>query len=93
MDPYQDRFLHHLPKLSKIKEMLIVHIYTAMKTYQLKGDMIGYKGGVLNIEQDIGGLVSSSPQRIGQLPIIIVQKQNTNATVGHKDFRFQCQVI
>eukprot|EP00957_Ditylum_brightwellii_P203191 15333592-Ditylum_brightwellii.AAC.1 len=87
MDPYQDGFSHNLPKLSKIKEMLIAYVYPVMKTYCLKGGTISYKGDVLNIEQDIGGLVSSLPQRINQLPIMIVQKQNTNVTVGYKDFR------
>eukprot|EP00957_Ditylum_brightwellii_P110852 8455088-Ditylum_brightwellii.AAC.1 len=74
MDPYQDGFPHHLPKLSKIEEMLIVCVYPVVKTYQLKGGTIGYKGDVLNIEQDIGGLVSSLPQRTDQLPVMIVQK-------------------
>eukprot|EP00957_Ditylum_brightwellii_P120233 9173887-Ditylum_brightwellii.AAC.1 len=35
--------------------MLIVCVYSVMKTYWFKGGMIGYKGEVLNIEQDIGG--------------------------------------
>eukprot|EP00957_Ditylum_brightwellii_P115133 8780857-Ditylum_brightwellii.AAC.1 len=52
MDPYQYGFPHHLPKLSKIKEMLIACVHHVMKTYQLKGGMVGYKGDVLNIEQD-----------------------------------------
>eukprot|EP00957_Ditylum_brightwellii_P087703 6678792-Ditylum_brightwellii.AAC.1 len=73
--------------------MLIDHVYPVMKTYHLKGGMTGYKGDVLNIEQDIGGVVSSLPQRINQLPIMIVQKRNTNVTVGYKYFRVQCQAI
>eukprot|EP00957_Ditylum_brightwellii_P034710 2630999-Ditylum_brightwellii.AAC.1 len=63
-----------------------------MKTYCLKGGWIGYKGDALNIEQDIGGLVSSLSQRINQLLIMIVQK-NTNVTVGYKDFKVRCQAI
>eukprot|EP00957_Ditylum_brightwellii_P048508 3681276-Ditylum_brightwellii.AAC.1 len=43
MDPYQDGFPHHLPKLFKIKEMLIDCVYPVMKTYRLKGGTIGYK--------------------------------------------------
>eukprot|EP00957_Ditylum_brightwellii_P005013 382098-Ditylum_brightwellii.AAC.1 len=39
--------------------MLIAQVYPVMKTYCLKGGTISYKGDVLNIEQDIGGLVSS----------------------------------
>eukprot|EP00957_Ditylum_brightwellii_P057592 4366833-Ditylum_brightwellii.AAC.1 len=61
MDPFQDGFPPHLPKLSKIKEILIARVYPAMKTYHPKEGMTGYKGDVLNIEQDIGGLVSSLP--------------------------------
>eukprot|EP00957_Ditylum_brightwellii_P046943 3562678-Ditylum_brightwellii.AAC.1 len=40
MDPYQDGFPHHFPKLSKIKEMLIACVYPVMKTYPLKGGTI-----------------------------------------------------
>eukprot|EP00957_Ditylum_brightwellii_P090899 6921421-Ditylum_brightwellii.AAC.1 len=52
-------------------EMFIACVYPVMKTYYLKGGTIGYKGDVLNIEQDIGELVSSLPQRIDQLLIMI----------------------
>eukprot|EP00957_Ditylum_brightwellii_P040238 3044762-Ditylum_brightwellii.AAC.1 len=31
--------------------MFIAHLYPVMKTYHLKGGMIGYNGNVLNIEQ------------------------------------------
>eukprot|EP00957_Ditylum_brightwellii_P075895 5768634-Ditylum_brightwellii.AAC.1 len=58
MDLYQDGLPHHLPKLSEIKEMLIAYVCPVMKTYRLKGGTIGYKGNVLSIEQDIGGLQS-----------------------------------
>eukprot|EP00957_Ditylum_brightwellii_P039336 2975844-Ditylum_brightwellii.AAC.1 len=33
--------------------MFIACVYPVMKTYCLKGDTIGYKGDVPNIEQDI----------------------------------------
>eukprot|EP00957_Ditylum_brightwellii_P160407 12211189-Ditylum_brightwellii.AAC.1 len=67
--------------------MLIACVYPVMKTYCLEGGMIGYKRDVLNIEQHIGGLVSSLPQRINQLPTMIVRKRNANVTVGYKDSR------
>eukprot|EP00957_Ditylum_brightwellii_P203777 15336185-Ditylum_brightwellii.AAC.1 len=75
INPYQDGFLHHLPKPFKIKEMLIACIYPVMKTYWLKGGTIGYKADILNIERDICGLVSSLLQRINQLPIMSVQNE------------------
>eukprot|EP00957_Ditylum_brightwellii_P074553 5664751-Ditylum_brightwellii.AAC.1 len=34
MGPYQDGFPHHLPKLTKIEEILIVCVNPVMKTYQ-----------------------------------------------------------
>eukprot|EP00957_Ditylum_brightwellii_P032627 2472883-Ditylum_brightwellii.AAC.1 len=40
MNPYRDGFPHHLPKLSKIGEMLIARVYPVMKTYCLDGGMI-----------------------------------------------------
>eukprot|EP00957_Ditylum_brightwellii_P014999 1130618-Ditylum_brightwellii.AAC.1 len=63
MGPYQDGFPHHLPKLFKREEILIVHVYPMMKTYQLKGGMIGYKGDVFNIKQDIVGYKDFRVQR------------------------------
>eukprot|EP00957_Ditylum_brightwellii_P164229 12503270-Ditylum_brightwellii.AAC.1 len=72
MNPYQDGFLHHLPKFSEIVEMLITCVYPVMKTYHLKGGTIGYKGDVLDIEQNISGLDSSLLQRVDQLLIMIV---------------------
>eukprot|EP00957_Ditylum_brightwellii_P027003 2041662-Ditylum_brightwellii.AAC.1 len=43
MNPNQDRFPHHLPKLSKIEEMMIARVYPVMKTCWLKGVTVGYK--------------------------------------------------
>eukprot|EP00957_Ditylum_brightwellii_P021079 1588405-Ditylum_brightwellii.AAC.1 len=87
MDSYQDGFPHYLSKPSEIKEILIMRIYHVMKTYWFKEGTIGYKDDILNIEQDIVGLISSLPQWDDQLPIGIVQKQNTNTTAEYKDFR------
>eukprot|EP00957_Ditylum_brightwellii_P006536 495217-Ditylum_brightwellii.AAC.1 len=67
-----------------MEEMLITCMYPVMKTYWLKGGTIGYKGNVLNIGQDISGLVSSLPQRIDHILIMIVQKQNKNVTARYK---------
>eukprot|EP00957_Ditylum_brightwellii_P031816 2412466-Ditylum_brightwellii.AAC.1 len=46
MDPYQDGFPCHLPKLFKIEEMLIVCVYPVIKTYWLKLGTIGYKSPI-----------------------------------------------
>eukprot|EP00957_Ditylum_brightwellii_P091052 6932289-Ditylum_brightwellii.AAC.1 len=73
--------------------MLVDRVYPVMKTYRLEGGTVGYKGNVLNIEQDIKGLVMSLPARVNQLPIIIVRKRNSSSTPGFKDFRVRCQVI
>eukprot|EP00957_Ditylum_brightwellii_P210511 15365059-Ditylum_brightwellii.AAC.1 len=63
MDPYQDKFPHHFPKLSKNEKMSIACIYPVIKTYQLKGGIIGYKGDVFNIEQGIAGYKEFRAQR------------------------------
>eukprot|EP00957_Ditylum_brightwellii_P165953 12635621-Ditylum_brightwellii.AAC.1 len=93
MDPYQDGFPQHLPKLSETEEMFIACAYPVMKIYCLEGGTVGYKGDMLNIDQDIGRLVSSLLQKINQLPIMVVQKCNMNVTMGYKDFRVQHQAI
>ena len=54
MDPGHDNILmHDLPVLTEIEEMFISRVHVVMQAYRLKGGRMGYKGNVLNIEQDV----------------------------------------
>eukprot|EP00957_Ditylum_brightwellii_P189319 14409802-Ditylum_brightwellii.AAC.1 len=55
--------------------MLIVRVYPVMQTYGLKGGMLGYRGDILSIDQDIGGC-DSGMQRL-QSPM------SNNTTVSY----------
>jgi len=53
MDLKIDLMYHLLPQLSNIEEMFIDRVHVVMKVYRLDKGRIGYKGNILNMEQDI----------------------------------------
>ena len=42
-----------LPKLNDIEEMFIARVHVVISMYRLSKGNIGYKGNVLNIQQDV----------------------------------------
>ena len=93
MDPVPDGqdYPWHLPQLSEIEEMLIAQVHVIMKCYRLQNGSIGYKGQVLNMEQDVQGMVNSLPLRPETAPIVWIRKptkkKNDGNPAGFKDFR------
>ena len=53
MDLKINLMYHLLPELNNIEEMFIAHVQPVMKVFKLKKGRIGYKGNILNIEQDL----------------------------------------
>ena len=53
LDPKIESMYHLLPELNDIEEMFIARVHVVMKVFQIGNGNIGYKGNVLNIEQDI----------------------------------------
>ena len=87
MDPCP-RFLHFLlPKLSPIEEMLIAWVHPFMRVFRLDGGMLGYKGNVANLEQDIDQFVTVLPTLPADLPCVVVKKPSHSAPSGFHEFK------
>ena len=94
MDPGHDNILmHDLPVLTEIEEMFISRVHVVMQAYRLKGGRMGYKGNVLNIEQDVKKTLETLPLSPNQLPVIIVRMKNQQNEEGFKDFRVRRNAI
>ena len=92
MDPKIDSMYHLLPHLSNIEEMFIARVYVVMKVYRLDKGRIGYKGNILNVEQDIQPVINKLPFLPSQMPIFICRKFNPNAPTGYEDFNINQQI-
>ena len=87
MDPWVEYSHLGLAKLNEIEQMLISQIHPYMKLFRLNGGGIGYKGSVLNVEQDISQLVESLPLLPEDLPCFVVQKPNSASPLGFREFK------
>ena len=84
-----------LPKLSMVEMMLISRVFIVQKVYRLSSGNLGYKGQVLNMEQDLSAFanpVTSLPHNPSDLPMIIVRKLIQGQAGGgdlprYKDFK------
>ena len=78
-----------LPELSAMEESLIARNYFFMKSYILSNGTMGFRGQVLNMEQDIAPIVGHLrlPRRVEEVPVYIVRKPNSNTPEGYKDFK------
>ena len=97
LDPYKDGYPHHLPTLSDIEEIIISKVFVVMRVYRLKGSgSVGYKGNVLNIEQDLNEQVESIcvslPRLPTELPYLVIRKDSCDTT-GFKDFKININKI
>ena len=87
MDPWPHLDFLKLPKLNDISQMLIAQVHPFMRVYRLEGGGVGYKGQVLNVEQDISNLVQELPLLPEEVPCFLVRKPNQSSPSGHRDFR------
>ena len=80
MEPFNNVYPHHLPKLSSIEETLISRSHTVIKCYRMKGTgQAIYKGNVVNLQKETD-LLQCLPEMFEDLPIcLFVQKDNPNA--------------
>ena len=61
MDPWPHLDFLKLPKLNDVSQMLIAQVHPFMRVYRLEGGGVGFKGQILNVEQDISNLVREIP--------------------------------
>ena len=87
MDPYPYGFPQELPKLSQIEEMMIARVHVIMSCYRLEAGTVGYKGSVLNCEQDPTTTINNLPTSPHDIPVVIIRKINVNKPENYKDFR------
>ena len=76
-----------LPKLNDVSQMLIAQVHSFMCVYRLEGGGVGFKGQILNVEQDISNLVRDLPLLPEEVPCFLVRKPNQSCPRGHRDFR------
>ena len=86
MDPWITYLHLLLPKLNEIEQMLIARIHPFMRVFRLHGGAVGYKGQILNVQQDITELTQQLPLLPSEIPCFIVRKPNQSSPLGHRDF-------
>ena len=73
-----------LQDLTQVEEMLISRVSPIMYVYRKQGGQRGYKGHILNLSRNIQSLLDKLPQRISNLPILILRR--TGANDSYSDF-------
>ena len=58
-----------------------------IKVFKLEKGRIGYKGNVLNMEQDLQPVLDKLPLIPSQMPIFVCRKSNPNSPNRYKDFK------
>ena len=72
-----------LQGLTDIEEMLIARASPIMCVYRKHGGQRGHRGHVLNLPQDIQGILNRLPRNIAHLPYLIIRRDGTDNT--HRD--------
>jgi len=93
MDPKLYLISNQLPVLNDIEEMFIAKVHIVMSVYCISKGNIGYKGNVLNMQQDIQSVLTQLPQLPSNLPIFVARKSNPNCPNGYKDFMINREKI
>ena len=86
-DPWPEYKHLLLPKLNSIEEMLIARVHPFMRVYRLESGVLGYKGGIANLEQDTLSFINQLPSLPSEVPVFIIRKPNINSPTGYKDFK------
>ena len=87
MDPFPAGYPSHLPKLNSIEEAMISRVQVIMKCYRLKDGTVGYKGHVMNFENDTSKIFNQLPLAFKDLPIVILRKRNGKNPNDYRDFQ------
>jgi len=76
-------------ELNDIEELFISRIHVVMKVYRLEKGNAGYKGNILNMEQDLQTALNKLPLLPSELPVFLVRKSNPSCSNRYKDFRIR----
>ena len=80
-----------LQGLSQIEEMLIARACPIMTIYRKHGGQRGYQGHVVDLPQNIQGLLNRLPANISELPVLLVRQHGADNT--HADFKVRRQHV
>ena len=75
MDPRINEIINVLPKLNDIEEMFIARVHVVIKVYCLSKGSIGYKGNIINMEQDIQPIINKLLLILYKLLIFVTKNQ------------------
>jgi ATP-dependent DNA helicase PIF1 len=75
-----------LKSLSEIEEMLIAQVCTVISVYRLRGGQLGYRGNVINFNQDIHEFITRLPRNPSSLDVLVVRRQSSNDPSAFRDF-------
>merc|ERR1719221_2091740 len=89
MDPKLHQLPNYLLELNDIEELFISRIHVVMKVYRLEKENAGYKGNMLNVEQDLQTALNKLPLLPSELPVFVVRKSNPSCSNRYKDFRIR----
>jgi hypothetical protein len=87
MDPFPNGYRSNLPELNQIEQAMISRVQVIMKCYRLKDGGFGYRGHVMNFEQDLNKIFQVLPVDFKDLPIVILRKRDDKHPNKYRDFR------
>ena len=78
---------------TQTEEMILARFFPIIRVYRLGNGKYGYKGLVLNVEQDASPIWSKMPVHSDQYPFLIVRKRYAKMPSNFRDFRVRRNVI
>ena len=94
-DPYPKgiRLPPGLVMPTQIEEMLLGRIFPIMRVFRLCNGEIGYKGSVVNVEQDASPIWTRLPVRPNQYPFLFIRKPDDKMPSNFREFRVRRDVM
>ena len=74
-------------RLTEIKKILIVQVFTVISVYRLRGEQTNYKGNIINFLQNIQQFTKRLTCDPLSLNVFVVRQQSVNNTSTFRDFR------
>jgi hypothetical protein len=78
---------------NQVEEMLLGRIFPIMRVFHLGNGEIGYKGSILNIEQDASPIFTRMPVQPNQYPFLIIRKPDNKMPYNFREFRVHRDVM
>ena len=87
--------VHSYMRVYRLQGKFILSMYSFTKLlvlticvfFEKGGGGVGYKGQILNIEQDISSIAKQLPLMLDEIPCFLVRKSNQSSANGYRDFK------